>query len=50
MKIRVVLLSLAVAGSFLSAMRVAAQDSTQTKAAEKEAKWQGHAESITTIR
>jgi hypothetical protein len=42
MKIRVVLLSLVLAGSFVDAMFLVAQDSTETKSAEKEAKWQGH--------
>jgi hypothetical protein len=42
MKIRVILLCLAIAGSFFSAMRAGAQDAPAQKVSTKQAKWQGH--------
>src|SRR3954470_3010283 len=43
MKVRVILLCAALAGSLCSAIPAAAQDATGTKTAtKKEAKWQGH--------
>jgi hypothetical protein len=42
MKIRVILLCLAIAGSFFSAMPAGAQDAPAKKVSTKQAKWQGH--------
>ena len=42
MKIRVILLCLAIAGSLFSAMRAGAQDAPAQKVSTKQAKWQGH--------
>jgi|SRR5581483_4433455 len=42
MKIRAVLLCVALAGALISARPAGAQEATEKKAATKQAKWQGH--------
>ena len=48
MKIPVILLSVALAGSLFSTLPARAQDAAENKAATKEARWQGHVVRIDT--